>query len=140
MHGRNIKRKSALGAVAALLAVALCHSARADVVTDWNQKAQQALLTANTSVFGAADRWRTLSANEPGTPATHLEVATLFWDYYQFDDAAKELEALQTTSHDRTLYAYRLGAIYDSKSDFDHAVPEYVRAPDAVEQQRPRVP
>ncbi|MFL6209567.1 MAG: vanadium-dependent haloperoxidase [Pyrinomonadaceae bacterium] len=46
---RNIKRKSALSVGGALLALVLCGSARADVVTEWNQRAQQALLTANTS-------------------------------------------------------------------------------------------
>ena len=54
MNGSNLKRKSALGAAAALLAFALCGSARADVVTDWNQNAQQALLTANTSPIASS--------------------------------------------------------------------------------------
>ena len=49
MDRRNLNRKSALGVVVALLAIALCDSVRADVVTEWNQRAQQALLTANTS-------------------------------------------------------------------------------------------
>ncbi|HEX8068834.1 MAG TPA: vanadium-dependent haloperoxidase [Pyrinomonadaceae bacterium] len=51
----GVKRKSALGVVAAtILAVVLCHTARADVVTEWNQRAQQALLTANASPTTAA--------------------------------------------------------------------------------------
>ena len=54
MNGRNLKRESALAAVAALLAVALCGSARADVVTEWNQNAQQALLTAKTSPIASS--------------------------------------------------------------------------------------
>jgi len=51
MNGRNLKSKSALSVLAALLAIAvvLCNSARADVITEWNQRAQQALLTANAS-------------------------------------------------------------------------------------------
>ena len=54
MNGRKLKRKSALGVMAALLAFALCDSARADVVTDWNQNAQQALLTAKVSPIASS--------------------------------------------------------------------------------------
>src|SRR2546421_12808786 len=54
MNIRDLKRKSALGVMAALLAIALCNSARADVVTEWNQRAQQALLTANTSPIASS--------------------------------------------------------------------------------------
>src|SRR5205823_5986848 len=39
---------------AALFAIALCGSARADVVTEWNQKTQQALLTAKTSPIASS--------------------------------------------------------------------------------------
>jgi predicted Zn-dependent protease len=77
---------------------------------------------------GAAVRWKLLAEREPGSPGVHLEVATILWDYFQFDAAAAELEALQATAHDESLYAYRLGAVYDSKGDLDRAIPEYVRS------------
>jgi cellulose synthase operon protein C len=77
---------------------------------------------------GAADRWHSLVARTPGSAAAHLDAATLFWDYYQFDEAAAEIVALREIARDRTLYAYRLGAIYDSKNDDARAVPEYMRA------------
>lgn len=54
MDRRNLKRKSALSVIVALLAIALCDAARADVVTEWNQRAQQALLTANTSPIASS--------------------------------------------------------------------------------------
>ncbi len=54
MNLRNFKRKFALNLVAALFATALCGSARADVVTEWNQNAQQALLTARTSSIASS--------------------------------------------------------------------------------------
>ncbi|MCA1623629.1 MAG: hypothetical protein LC778_07470, partial [Acidobacteria bacterium] len=44
MIRRNFKEKSALSVGAALLAIVLCGSARADVITEWNQRAQQALM------------------------------------------------------------------------------------------------
>ena len=51
MVDRNRKMKPALSILATLLAVALCDSARADVVTDWNQRAQQALMTASLTAL-----------------------------------------------------------------------------------------
>lgn len=77
---------------------------------------------------GAAKRWRHIIAHAPGDPAGQLEVATLFWDYYQFEDAARTLEALRASVKDPTLYAYRLAAVYDSNRDMARALPEYVRA------------
>jgi len=49
MNNINSKRKFALSAITAVLAITFCGSARADVITEWNQNAQQALLTAKTS-------------------------------------------------------------------------------------------
>ena len=49
MNGRNPKRKFAPVSAVALLALALCGAARADVVTEWNRNAQKALLTAGAS-------------------------------------------------------------------------------------------
>src|SRR2546421_4073971 len=54
MNIRNFKRKFALSFVAALFAIVLCGSAKADVVTDWNQNAQQALFTAKTSPIASS--------------------------------------------------------------------------------------
>ena len=54
MNRRNLKRKSVLSLVTALLAITLCGSASADVVTEWNQNAQQALLTAKTSPIASS--------------------------------------------------------------------------------------
>ncbi len=76
----------------------------------------------------AAKRWRRIAAVAPGSPAARLETATVFWDYYQFNDAAAELLALRLATHDNTIYAFRLGAVYDSNHDIARAIPEYVRA------------
>ena len=54
MNIRNFKRRFALSLGAALFAIVLCGSARADVVTEWNQKMQQALLTAKTSPIASS--------------------------------------------------------------------------------------
>jgi len=49
MNNINSKRKFALSAITVVLAITFCGPARADVITEWNQNAQQALLTAKTS-------------------------------------------------------------------------------------------
>jgi hypothetical protein len=54
MNIRTLKRKFALSLVAQLFTIVLYGSARADVVTEWNQRAQQALLTANTSPIASS--------------------------------------------------------------------------------------
>src|SRR5256886_4426715 len=54
MNRRNFKGNLALSAVVGLLAVILCGTVKADVITEWNQRAQQALLTAHTSPISAS--------------------------------------------------------------------------------------
>jgi vanadium-dependent haloperoxidase-like protein len=54
MNRINLKRKLELGGVIVALAVVICSSAKADVITEWNENAQQAMLTANTSPIAAS--------------------------------------------------------------------------------------
>src|SRR2546430_6273375 len=54
MNRRNFKGNLALSAVVGLLAVILCGTVKADVITEWNQRAQQALLTAHTSPIASS--------------------------------------------------------------------------------------
>ena len=37
----------------------------------------------------ARSQWDRLLAIEPGNAAAYLETATVFWDYYQFEDALR---------------------------------------------------
>src|SRR2546430_14771662 len=54
MNRRNFKGNLVLSAVVGLLAVILCGTVKADVITEWNQRAQQALLTAHTSPIASS--------------------------------------------------------------------------------------
>lgn len=74
----------------------------------------------------AGEQWDKLIALEPGERNTYLEVATVYWDYYQFDQAVRVFRDLRNTTGDRTIYAYRLGAVYEGKGDMDSAIAEYV--------------
>src|SRR5262249_19529868 len=61
----------------------------------------------------AGQQWDKLIELEPGERNTYLEVATVYWDYYQFDQAVRVFKDLRKTSGDQTIYAYRLGAVYE---------------------------
>jgi predicted Zn-dependent protease len=75
----------------------------------------------------AGEQWYKLIRIEPGERNTYLEVATVFWDYYQFDQAVRVFKELRSVTGDETIYAYRLGAVYEGKGDLEAAIAEYVR-------------
>ncbi|MGH9826224.1 MAG: tetratricopeptide repeat protein, partial [Blastocatellia bacterium] len=75
----------------------------------------------------AGQQWDKLVEIEPGERNTYLEVATVYWDYYQFDQAIRVLKDLRVKSDDPTIYAYRLGAVYEGKNDMKSAIAEYVK-------------
>jgi predicted Zn-dependent protease len=76
----------------------------------------------------AAEQWDKLIELEPGERETYLEVATVYWDYYQFDQAIRVFNELRAATGDQNIYAYRLGAVYEGKGDMEAAINEYVKA------------
>jgi tetratricopeptide (TPR) repeat protein len=76
----------------------------------------------------AAPYWRRIPTVHPGSSEGYLQAATVFWDYFQFDDALKEIEAARQRFHQPTMYGYEAGAIFENKRDAAHAVAEYVMA------------
>ncbi|MEK6324455.1 MAG: tetratricopeptide repeat protein [Acidobacteriota bacterium] len=75
----------------------------------------------------AGEQWNKLIQIEPGERNTYLEVATVFWDYYQFDQAVRVFKELRNATGDQSIYAYRLGAVYEGKGDIESAVAEYIK-------------
>jgi len=75
----------------------------------------------------AGEQWDKLVKVESGERNTYLEVATVYWDYYQFDQAVRVFKELRDATGDKTIYAYRLGAVYEGKGDLDSAIAEYVK-------------
>ncbi|HZI55785.1 MAG TPA: hypothetical protein VFF39_03365, partial [Verrucomicrobiae bacterium] len=75
----------------------------------------------------AAPYWNKMPDTEPGHPQSYEDAATVFWDYYFFEDALRLLNQGRTNLHDDTLYTYQVGAIYENKRDFARAVDEYVK-------------
>ena len=70
--------------------------------------------------------WNRIPQIEPGNAEGYLEAATVFWDYFQFDDALRLLAEGRQKLSDPALYAYQAGAIYENKGDYDRAIEEYV--------------
>ena len=75
----------------------------------------------------AAPYWNKMPETEPGSPQSYEEAATVFWDYYFFDDALRLLNQGRSKLHHDTLYSYQVGAIYESQHDYARAVNEYVK-------------
>ncbi len=76
----------------------------------------------------AAPYWNRLALTDPGTQNGYLEAATVFWDYFQFDDALRQIRQGRSALGSSSLYAYEAGAIYENESDMPKAVDEYIKA------------
>ena len=77
---------------------------------------------------GAAAHWENIVRRAPGDPEAYLELATLYWDYYRYDDAIRTLQTLRQRVGDDTLYAYQLGALYEERQQRERALAEYMAA------------
>ena len=72
--------------------------------------------------------WDRIPLIEPGKQDGYLEAATVYWDYFLFDDALRVIgEGRRKLTAPRML-AYEAGAIYESKRDFGKAIGEYTQA------------
>ena len=67
-----------------------------------------------------------MPATQPGKPEAYLDTATVYWDYYRYDDALRWIGAARKKFDDPALFAYQAGAIYENKRDYATAVREYV--------------
>jgi predicted Zn-dependent protease len=75
----------------------------------------------------AGEQWDRLVKQEPGERETYLEIATVYWDYYQYDQALRVFRELRQTTGDANIYAYRMGAVHEGKGEMDAAITEYVK-------------
>ncbi len=101
---------------------------------DYNY-ADTALRTRSGEVYAelgdyktASGEWKKLTDEAGGERENYLDAATVYWDYFQYDDALRTIAKLRAKFADDTLYAYETGAIYEAKYDLRHAVREYVKA------------
>jgi len=69
----------------------------------------------------------------PGKAEGWVESATLHWDYYQYDDALRQLTAGRRRLGQPTAFAYEMGAIYENKGQMAPALREYLAGALATE-------
>ena len=75
----------------------------------------------------AAPYWERIPQVEPGQSAGYLQAATIYWDYYDFENALRLLHAGRERLGDPNLYAYEAGAIYENQRDYARAIQEYIK-------------
>ena len=85
-------------------------------------------LDAEKQLAQASPYWKRMSAVHPGDADGYLQSATVFWDYFEFDEALAQIEAGRKQLAKPALYGYQAGAIYENKRDYARAVAEYVAA------------
>jgi len=75
----------------------------------------------------AAPYWERIPQVAPGQPGGYLEVATIYWDYFDFENALRLLSKGRDHLANASLYSYEAGAIYENQRDYPHAIDEYVK-------------
>jgi tetratricopeptide (TPR) repeat protein len=78
----------------------------------------------------AGEQWEQLIKLGEGHEEVYLDTATVYWDYFQYDDALRVLRAMRNQMSDRRLYAFQVAAILEAKHQTGEALAEYVRALD----------
>lgn len=71
--------------------------------------------------------WNRLAQVEPGNLTGYREAATVYWDYFLFDDALRMIESGRAKLANSAALSYEAGAIYESKRDYTKAITEYVK-------------
>jgi cellulose synthase operon protein C len=80
----------------------------------------------------AAAAWNKLAEIEPAKPDSYLEAATVFWDYFLYDDALRLIELGRERMQNPALFAYQAGAIHENQRDYFRAAREYASGALAV--------
>jgi tetratricopeptide (TPR) repeat protein len=76
----------------------------------------------------AKGEWEQLVALGPGEAQNYLETATIYWDYFQYEDALRTIKDLRGRAGDERLYAFQAGAILEARHQMREALAEYVKA------------
>ncbi len=76
----------------------------------------------------ARNEWEKLIPAAPGDAETYLDTATVYWDYFQYNDALRTIKTLREKMNDDTLYAFQTAAILETQHKLPAAVGEYVKA------------
>lgn len=75
--------------------------------------------------------WNKLIDTASGSRSVYLDTATVYWDYFQYDEALRVISTMREKFADDTLCSFESGAIHESQHDMPGAIREYVKALDA---------
>ena len=75
----------------------------------------------------AAPYWERIAQVAPGQSGGYLDAATIYWDYYDFENALRLLSKGRERLGNSNLYSYEAGAIYENKRDYPRAIEEYLK-------------
>jgi len=75
----------------------------------------------------AAAQWEQLLKISAGDEEAFLETATIYWDYFQYNDALRVLKLIRRQKQDDTLYAFQVAAILETQHKTTEALAEYVK-------------
>jgi len=76
----------------------------------------------------ARAEWEQLIPIAKGDEETYLNTATIYWDYFQYDEALRTIKTLRRQMDDPTLYSFQVAVILEDKHQLREAIPEYVKA------------
>jgi tetratricopeptide (TPR) repeat protein len=88
----------------------------------------------------AAPYWNRIPAIHPGEQDGYLNAATVFWDYFQYDDALRLIGEGRKAFDNPVLFAYEAGAIYENKDQMAQAIDQYVHSALAQADAKPTDP
>jgi len=111
-----------------LLAADPANADRLTTIGDIYADSGAAGMPGHEDLAAAAPYFRRLASLHPGSPDGYLQAATVFWDYFQFDDALKEIHIAREKFAQPALFGYEAGAICEGQRDDTCAVEEYVHA------------
>ena len=70
--------------------------------------------------------WNRMPGVQPGGEEPYLEAATVFWDYYLFNDALRLISESRMKFDNPAMFSYQAGAIYEGRRDYRSAVRAYL--------------
>jgi len=83
--------------------------------------------------------WDRIPQIQPGEPNRYIEAATIFWDYFHYDDALRVISAGRKKLANDSLFAYEAGAIYENERNYSRAIQEYAKGASEASQARARL-
>ncbi|HEU0007669.1 MAG TPA: hypothetical protein VFS12_16910, partial [Terriglobia bacterium] len=101
-----------------------------DNLAQWNPADRETLTRigetyADIEAYAAArDVWQRLPASNISDRSLHLEAATVFWDYYLFDESLKAIQEYRRLANEPAAMAYEMGAIYEDGKEMEKVLAE----------------